>query len=134
MEVHERLIVTGSVGSLKTPLVHEDFKGLEAYLDRHNHYSTWEATLRHEFLRTGRWGRESIRPRLIGNTQERRRFLKQLAMHLPGEPLVGFLYHFVFRLGFLEGRAGLIACRIRSDYIAQVRAKVYELRLRNFVQ
>ncbi len=38
MEVHERLIVDGSVGSLDTAVIHEDFKGLEAYIERHNQY------------------------------------------------------------------------------------------------
>lgn len=130
MEVHERLIVDGRVGRLRTPLVHEDFKGLEAYLDRHNRYSTWEARVRHRFLKTGRWGADSIRPRLFGNTQERRRFLKYLAVRAPFEPQLWFLYHYVVRLGFLEGRPGLIASRIRAQYIADVRAKLFELRLR----
>ena len=35
------------------PLIHEDFKGLAAYIDRHNKYSTWEARIRHQFLTTG---------------------------------------------------------------------------------
>ena len=130
MEIHERLIVNGTVGRLKTPLVHEDFKGLQAYLDRHNRYSTWEADLRYRFLRTGQWGAEAIPARLLGNAQERRRFLKHVAVHMPGESLLWFVYHYFLRLGMLEGRAGLIASRIRSDYIAQVRAKVHELRLR----
>jgi glycosyltransferase involved in cell wall biosynthesis len=129
MEVHERLIVDGPVGRLRTPLIHEDFKGLEAYLDRHNRYSTWEARVRHRFLKTGRWGEESIRARLFGNTQERRRFLKFLAVRVPFEPQLWFLYHYVVRLGFLEGRPGLIASRIRAQYIADVRAKLFELRL-----
>ncbi|HEY2251354.1 MAG TPA: glycosyltransferase family 2 protein, partial [Planctomycetaceae bacterium] len=43
MEVHERLIVDGRIARLKTPLIHEDLKGLAAYIDRHNRYSTWEA-------------------------------------------------------------------------------------------
>lgn len=47
---------------------------------------------------------------------------------MPGESLLWFLYHYVARLGCLEGRPGLIASRIRVDYIAAVRAKVYELR------
>jgi glycosyltransferase involved in cell wall biosynthesis len=128
MEVHERVIVDGPVGRLKTPLVHDDFKGLEAYLDRHNRYSTWEARLRNRFLTGGEYGQDRIRPRLFGNPQERRRFLKYLAVRVPGESLLWFLYHYVFRLGFLEGRPGLVASRIRSDYIAAVRAKVYELR------
>lgn len=127
MEVHERVIVDGPVGRLKTPLVHDDFKGLEAYLDRHNKYSTWEARLRHRFLVTGEYGGTGIRPRLFGNAQERRRFFKRLAVRAPAESLLWFVYHYVARLGFLEGRPGLVACRIRSDYIAAVRAKVYEL-------
>jgi len=45
MEAHERLIVDGPVSSLNTALVHEDFKGLEAYTKPHNRYSTWEAHL-----------------------------------------------------------------------------------------
>ena len=130
MEVHERVIATGPVGRLKTPLVHEDFKGLEAYLDRHNKYSTWDAHLRHQFLVTGRWGEDSVTPRPFGNTQERRRFLKRIALRTPFEPQFWFLYHYVLRLGFLEGRPGLVASQIRSNHISQIRAKLYELQRR----
>lgn len=129
MEVHERLIVDGPTGRLATPLVHDDFKRLQAYLDKHNRYSTWEAILRHRFLETGEWGFDSVRPRLWGNPQERRRFLKKLAIRMPCEPMLWFLYHYVVRGGFLEGRRGYIAARIRGGYIADVRAKVYELQL-----
>jgi glycosyltransferase involved in cell wall biosynthesis len=128
MEVHERIIVDGPIGRLMTPLIHEDFKGLEAYLERHNRYSTWEAKLRHRFLTTGRYGEDSIRPRLLGNTQERRRFLKSLVLRAPFEPALWFLYHYVLRLGFLEGYPGYIASKIRAQYIAQVRFKLFEIR------
>jgi hypothetical protein len=127
VEVHERIIVDGSLGKLKISLIHEDFKGLAAYIDRHNRYSTWEAKVRHHFLKNGHWGVDTIRPRLFGNTQERRRFLKALAVRIPFEPQFWFLYHYVLRLGFLEGRPGLIASQIRSSYISQVRAKMYEM-------
>ncbi|AWM40072.1 Glycosyl transferase family 2 [Gemmata obscuriglobus] len=127
MEVHERVIVDGAVGTLRTPLIHDDFKGLNAYLDRHNKYSTWEAKLRHTFLTTGRYGDAPIAPRLFGNAQERRRFLKRWVLRLPCESLIWFAYHYFVRLGFLEGRPGLVASRIRADYIAAVRAKMYEL-------
>lgn len=127
MEVHERVLVDGSIGVLRTPLIHDDFKGLAAYIDRHNRYSTWEAHHRHHFLATGRWGNESIQARLFGNTQERRRFLKFLAVRTPCEAMLWFLYHYVVRGGFLEGYPGYVASRIRASYIADVRAKVYEL-------
>jgi len=130
MEVHERVIVEGSVGKLKTPLIHEDFKGLEAYIDRHNKYSSWEARLRFGYLRSGRYGADTIERRFFGNSQERRRFLKALVVRVPLEGLVWFVYHYFLRLGILEGRPGLIAAQIRASYISQVRAKVFELRLK----
>ncbi len=129
MEIHERLIVDGTVRRLTTPLIHEDFKGLHAYIDRHNRYSTWEAALRFRYLTSGRYGEDTIRPRLLGNTQERRRYVKCLIIRLPFESWLWFAYHFFFRLGFLEGKPGLIAAQIRASYILQVRAKVHELRV-----
>jgi len=128
MEIHHRIIVNGSIGKLKTPLIHEDFKGLTTYIDRHNRYSSWEARVRNNFIKTGRWGKDTIKPRLFGDEQERRRFLKALAIRIPFEPQLWFLYHYLLRLGFLEGKPGLIASQIRASYIAQVRAKLYELR------
>lgn len=129
MEVHERVVVDGSVGQLATPLIHEDFKGLNAYLARHNNYSDWEAAVRARYFDHGEWGEETIRPRLFGNAQERRRFLKQLVCRLPLEHWVWFFNHYVLRMGFLEGRAGLIACRIRAQYISDVHAKLHQRRL-----
>ncbi len=131
MEVHERVVVNGSIGRIEPALIHEDFKGLEAYIDRHNKYSTWEARLRYRYLTTRRYGEETITPRLFGNSQERRRAIKALVIRLPLESWLWFVYHYFIRLGFLEGRAGLIACQIRASYIAQVRAKIFEMRLRN---
>jgi glycosyltransferase involved in cell wall biosynthesis len=127
MEVHERLLVEGKIGRLKTPLIHEDFKGLEAYISRHNQYSSWEARVRQKFLNGRNGTLPTLHPRLFGDHQERRRFLKMIAMRVPFEPQFWFFYHYIFRLGFLEGRPGLISSRIRSDYIAQVRAKLREM-------
>lgn len=129
MEVHERVLVDGDIERLRTPLIHQDFKGLEAYIARHNSYSTWEARLRDQFLTSGQYGKRSVGARLFGSAQERRRFLKKIAIRTPFEPLLWFIYHYFLRLGFLEGRRGLIATQIRAAYIAQVRAKMYELRV-----
>jgi glycosyltransferase involved in cell wall biosynthesis len=129
MEIHERVVVDGRIGRLSAPLIHDDLKGMEAYIARHNGYSTWEAKLRYQYLTTGSYGEYTIRPRLFGNEQERRRFIKRLVLHVPFEPWLWFLYHYLVRLGFLEGRAGLIACQIRASYIAQVRTKLNEMQL-----
>lgn len=130
MEVHERLLVEGRVGRLNTPLIHEDFKGLQAYIDKHNKYSTWEANLRFQCLKSGRYGEESVPAKLFGNVQERRRWLKNVAVRVPFEAWLWFFYHYIVKLGFLEGRPGLIASQIRSQYIANVRAKLWEIKNR----
>jgi len=131
MEVHERLLVNGTLENIRTPLIHEDFKGLTAYVDRHNKYSSWEANVRYAFLQGSPTEHDGINANLLGNHQERRRFLKMVAMRVPFEPQLWFLYHYIARLGFLEGRPGLIASQIRASYIAQVRAKLYELANQN---
>ena len=130
MEVHERIIVDGAVGVISTPLIHEDFKGLTAYIDRHNQYSSWEAGVRLSNVKRRYCGEKTITPRFFGNAQERRRFLKRIAVRMPFESTLWFLYHYVFRLGFLEGRRGLIAAQLRASYISQARAKLYELEMR----
>ena len=132
MEVHERIIVQGKISSLKYPLIHEDFKNLEAYISRHNTYSTWKAKSRYRLLTTGNYGIKTIRPKLFGNSQERHRWLDRFSSRIPFEQWIVFFYHYFFHFGFLEGRRGLIACQIRSSYIAQVRAKVFEMKKREF--
>jgi len=129
MEVHERVLVDGKVGTLPVPLVHDDFKGLRAYIDRHNAYSTWEAQVRFRYFEKGTYGDDAIRSSLFGNAQERRRFLKALVIRLPFEPILWFCFHYFLRFGFLEGRRGFIASRMRMNYISDVRAKMWEIRL-----
>jgi glycosyltransferase involved in cell wall biosynthesis len=122
MEVHERLIVSGQQGTLRNGLEHWDFRGLHHYLRKHNDYSTWDAgarkAIRDETIL-------SIRKRFSG-LQFWRRLLKWCAIRVPFEPLLWFFYHYFVRLGFLDGRRGLIASRIRSCYIADIRDKMWE--------
>ena len=124
MEVHERVLVDGTSSYLKTHLIHEDFKGLEAYLERHRKYAIWEAALRRNFLNTGKWGESDIQPKLFGNSQEFRRFIKKFIIMMPFEAWIWFIYHYLLKLGFLEGKPGWVASKIRCNYIRQVRALV----------
>jgi hypothetical protein len=79
-------------------------------------------------MQSGSYGSSTIKPKLLGNTQERRRFMKKIAIRMPFEPLLWFVYHFVLRLGFLEGVPGYIASVLRANYISNVRMKMQELR------
>ena len=44
-------------------------------------------------------------------------------------PLVRFLYAYVFRLGFLDGKPGLVFCTLLAFYDFLAWANVYEQRL-----
>ncbi len=63
----------------------------------------------------------------------RRRFLKQLAFRLPFRPLIVFLYLYFGRLGFLDGRAGLYYCLLRSyyEFLIDIKTQEYLRRCRN---
>ena len=42
MEIHEHPFVEGSVGEIRAPIEHNDFRGIEKFLDRHRDYALWE--------------------------------------------------------------------------------------------
>ena len=128
MEIHERLHVDGEVGHLATPIIHRDEKGLEAYKARHADYAAWEARLRVSFFDTGQWGQDGIAPRLFGNVQQRRRWLKLLSLRVPFEPACWFIYHYIARGAVFEGRLGFLASRLRAQYIADIRQRTRALR------
>src|SRR5712691_6782834 len=50
-DVHEHVVLDGSVGYLRHDLLHLDRRGLDAFIARHNRYSTLEASARLKALR-----------------------------------------------------------------------------------
>jgi glycosyltransferase involved in cell wall biosynthesis len=123
VEVHEHVLVEGTVGRLRHPVLHDNAASLFRWIAKHNEYSEWEARVYLE----GHGG--EVRPRLLGGTQaERRRWLKRRLARMPGFPVATFLYHYVLRGGFLDGRPGLIYCGLKGVQRFHARAKLYELR------
>ena len=115
------------VGMLEHDLEHYSFsKGLHEWFAKHNRYSSDEAA---EALRQSGdavdWAALAAPDRT-----RRRRALKALAARMPMRPSLRFVYMYVLRRGFLDGRAGLSYCRLLSTYEAMTVAKERELRLR----
>ncbi len=124
--VHEHVIVDGPVGYLKSPLMHENRKGLDAFLARHARYADLEA---HEILKA-RAGHASgqRRGRLLGPWPERRRFLKTRVWYqMPFRPAIRFLWMYFVKRGFLDGRQGLVYCQLIAAYEAMIDARLLEL-------
>ncbi|RMF07949.1 MAG: glycosyltransferase family 2 protein [Alphaproteobacteria bacterium] len=121
MEVHEHVVVDGSVGRLSSSIRHENIQSLSHYIQKHDAYSNWEA---HTWV----FGDEgSLTPRLFGNQAERRRWLRKSLMNMPGFPVIVFVYTYFLRLGILDGKPGFFYALFRMVQFFHIKAKIYEL-------
>jgi glycosyltransferase involved in cell wall biosynthesis len=116
VELHFQPRVDGSVGMLKARMLHDDHKALFQWIDRHNRYSDWEALLR---VRGQLPRPDDTQPRMRGA-------LKAVFNRIPAKGLVAFLWSYVFRAGFLDGRAGFHFAIARGFYYWQIGQKMRE--------
>ena len=114
MEIHEHLIVEGKCGVLNSKVDHNDFKGIEAFINRHNAYSTWEAN---RFLR--------LNQETVQNLNYRQK-MKYLFMKWGLLPYIFFFGSYVFKLGFLDGTAGFYFAMYKMQYFLQIQTKIIE--------
>ncbi|MFM6134466.1 MAG: glycosyltransferase family 2 protein [Sphaerospermopsis kisseleviana] len=126
-EVHEHVILPGKVGYLKNDMLHEDFRDLYHWLERHNRYSNWEARVYYNLL-TNKDETGTIGGKLFGDAVQRKRFLKTIWVRLPFKPFLRFILFYIIQRGFLDGKAGYIYGRLLSQYEYQIGVKLYELR------
>lgn len=118
----EHPVVDGPIETFVNDLVDEDRRGLSSWLRKHVRYAELEAA------------RRAARPRLAKRraNQSRTNYLlkDKVAPKVPARPLVQFLYMYVLRRGFLDGRAGLAFCfyhawfqTVVADLIAEIASK-----------
>jgi glycosyltransferase involved in cell wall biosynthesis len=120
----------GKSARLKNDIVDWNQKDLAFWTDKHNGFSTRGAK---EIIAT-RDGTiknlDSIVPSLLGSQEKRKRWLnKNLYLRLPLflRSLVYFLYRYIIRLGFLDGREGLMYHVLQGFwYHFLIDAKVFE--------
>jgi len=116
--------VEGRVDDLRHDLIDENLKGLDEWFERQNRYSSKDAE--YELLQEGKAihaGDIFSRDPLV-----RRAALKRVAYRLPARPLIYFLYSYFWRLGFLDGRDGLVFCLMKAMYQQMVAIKKYDVR------
>jgi glycosyltransferase involved in cell wall biosynthesis len=102
--VHEDILVTGATATLKHSLLHHAYPTLDSYFDHMNRYSSLGA---------------QMKVRLPG----RARFS---SIDIVVRPWLTFVYNYVFRLGFLDGREGLLLHLYHANYVSWKYAKVWE--------
>jgi glycosyltransferase involved in cell wall biosynthesis len=128
VEAHEHVLLDGRADYLEHDLLHEDFKSVYHFIERHNRYSNWDARVYHNLAR-GVAARSSINASPFGSPLERKRFIKRLWARMPGRPIFRFIWMYFVRLGFLDGRPGLIFCTLMTMHEAVISAKLYEREL-----
>lgn len=120
--------IRGAVGQLRGYLDHYPFsKGTGQWIERHNRYSTLEAEellqVRATAAWTDLWGLVTER-----DFHTRRCHQKRLFYRLPCRPLIKLLYLYVWRLGFLDGKAGRDYALLQSWYEYLISLKSAEMR------
>lgn len=118
--------VSGAMGTLREPFIHYPFhRGLAHWLRRHISYAEREAALelrQKASVRLGDlWSRD---------TAARRLALRNLSRTIPGRPVLRFAYQYLWKWGFLDGRAGLAFSTLMAVYEAMIVVMALELRRR----
>jgi len=124
IEANSHIIVNGKTTCLKTPVLHKNLNSLFHYIHKHNEYSSLEAYV-------NIFGNETeIKPSLLGSQAQRRRWIKKILMGFPTISFIYFIYNFFLKLGFLDGKAGYYFCLLKMNYMIEIKAKMFELKLK----
>ncbi|HTX40423.1 MAG TPA: glycosyltransferase family 2 protein [Acidobacteriaceae bacterium] len=106
--VHETMHCSGSTGRLRGDLLHHAYPTLDAYIEHMNRYSALGAA-----QAVGRGKTSRSLPGFLWN------------VYLT--PIATFQYNYIFRLGFLDGREGLLLHLYHSVYVSWKYSKAWEL-------
>lgn len=101
---HPTIKLNGPTGMLKRALIHNAYPTLRGYIDHMNSYSSSGAEV---VVAKGYRGFNLL--------------------NIVVRPALTFLYNYIFRLGFLDGREGLLLHLYHAVYISWKYAKVWEL-------
>jgi glycosyltransferase involved in cell wall biosynthesis len=105
---HPTIEVNGPTGKLSHALLHDAYPTLRGYIDHMNSYSSMGAE--------------------VAVAKGHHRFS---ATNIVIRPLLTFVYNYFIRLGFLDGREGLLLHLYHSVYVSWKYAKAWELSHRN---
>ena len=102
------------IGSLKQSLRHYAYDDQKAWSMRHEKYAKWEARM----IVRNAYPNEPVRVR---------GFVKNLTRRSLFRPYMMFFYSYIYKLGFLDGRAGYAFAQSRKAYCDMVRTELKAL-------
>ncbi len=122
-EVHENVVLKGRVGRLKGLLEHNTNQDISYWIRKQNEFSDWNAKRRIDQLKEGI---PPLSHLFSGDPGKVRRWLKAVFIRLPFKPDLLFVYLYLVKGGFLDGRAGYYFCRLRAMHELNIQVKLYE--------
>lgn len=131
-DINEYVKVSGKVGYLKNDFIDDNKKGISDWIAKHNKYSTYEAEELIKFKNRKDDRQKDEFAKLFGAQTQRKKWIKEnLYVRLPLflRSFFYFIYRYFFRLGFLDGREGLIFHFLQGFwYFFLIDAKLCEIR------
>jgi glycosyltransferase involved in cell wall biosynthesis len=124
-EVHENVVVDGSCAKLAPLLDHDSNSSLSYWIKKQNEFSTWNAQRRRRQLSQPV---PSLGHLISGDPIKMRKWMKSVFIRLPGKPFLMFLWLYVIKGGFLDGRAGFYFCCLRASHELNICAKLFEMK------
>ena len=122
-------ITSGTTTKIDGYIIDDNRNNLGWWTNKHNDYALREAIdmldIKHDLIQE-----DGIAPRLIGSQAQRKRWLKVKYAALPLfiRPFIYFIYRYFIKLGFLDGRQGLIWHFLQGFwYRFLVDAKIFEI-------
>lgn len=113
--------VDGEISYLKEPYLHYAFsRGWGAWENRHRKYAKQEALARKS-------QKLEITKLFSQHGSRRNPAIKLLVGNLPGWPLLRFVYSYVLKGGYLEGKEGFSYCRKMMWYEAEIQKEMRRL-------
>jgi glycosyltransferase involved in cell wall biosynthesis len=104
--VHETVEFRALTAEMMSPLIHHSYPTLSDYIEHMNRYSSLGAEM------------------VVANANGKVRFS---VINIVLRPLATFIYNYFFRLGFLDGREGLLLHLYHAVYVSWKYAKAWEL-------
>ncbi|MGA8832535.1 MAG: glycosyltransferase family 2 protein [Desulfomonilaceae bacterium] len=119
--VNEHPIIDGRVGRLKSLLEHHDSLNLHHWLDKQNRYTTMEA------IRRAKADDLATKPRLLGNSLERRMFMKKHFHRIPLRFSFYWLYLMFVTGVWRDGKVGRAWAHLRVELMKMIDFKAAEM-------
>ncbi len=116
MEIHEHPIINGKIGTIKSKIDHQDFRGATHYVNKHTEYASWEVN---RYLKA--INDEGVARQWTWKQKIKYRLLKSV--------LIGPVFFFgsyILLGGFRDGRAGFAFAIMKMSYYNLIYCKLQE--------